>query len=75
MTEPFETPAWLGRTPYNSFTEYGDTFAGGIWYGRVEFKPTGCLYDIHMDALKGDERALFAMRQYYLALITSRLKS
>lgn len=75
MTEPFAPPDWLGKTPHSKFADYGDTFEGGIWYGRVEFKPISCLYDTHTAALKGDECALSAMRLYYLALTTSRLKS
>lgn len=73
-TKKVAKPDWLGSTPFESFREYGDTDDGGVWYGRIGFHPFASLHDTHKTALQGEPRSLEAMRLYYLALITRRLK-
>lgn len=68
----FIRPDWLGLEPFSSFAEYGD-YRGRTWL-NLDSKPNQSLYDTHMDALKGDPRALEIIRLYYLALTTARLK-
>lgn len=72
MTEPFVPPAWLGKTPFGSFSEYGD---GSLHAWQVIVKPDRALCTAHEQALQGDPEALDLMRRFYLALTTKRLKS
>lgn len=70
----FVRPDWLGATPLRNYMSYGDP-SGHVWYGCPGALPYQSLYDTHVDALKGDPRALETMRRYYLALTTTRLKA
>ena len=77
MTDPFVPPAWLGKTPSGDFRDYGDP-DGKTWLHAIRINLDSVhesLYDVHTHALKGHPKCLEAMRLYYVALTTKRLKS
>ena len=71
----FKPPEWLGK-PHGDFSTYAPDLPYSVvmdaWFDQNRWPPSS-LWDTHHSALIGDPNALEAMREFYTALITSRL--
>lgn len=75
VPEGWTPPEWLGKTPYSRFSDYGDE-ADDAWHDDIPWQARrgASLYDTHVAALAGSPHALELMRQFYVNLVTRRLK-
>lgn len=75
VPEDWTPPEWLEKTPHPAFIDYGHE-ADKAWFDDIPWQARRgeSLYDTHVAALAGSPHALELMRQFYVNLVTRRLK-